>query len=85
MGDCFEELSAVGVKRCLQREYEIVLENNNEEEEIAGESAGVCAICLDKIEVENVKVLQCSHMFHAQCITISVARKSSCPSCTRTI
>ncbi|KAL4193455.1 hypothetical protein AMTRI_Chr06g177000 [Amborella trichopoda] len=44
------------------------------------ESNEVCAICLDKTEVETVKVLQCSH-FHSQSIGMWVARKSSCPAC----
>ncbi|KAL4193452.1 hypothetical protein AMTRI_Chr06g176970 [Amborella trichopoda] len=99
MGDFFEELSAI-VERSMQLYYsnsglvwrtwteekeEIALKSNDEEEEIAGESDEVCAICLYKIDAENVMVLQCSHMFHSQCVAIWVAHKSSCPLCIRPI
>ncbi|KAL4193451.1 hypothetical protein AMTRI_Chr06g176960 [Amborella trichopoda] len=66
---------------------EIALSNDDdeEEEEKGGKSNEMCAICLDKIEVENVKVLQCAHMFHSLCIGMWVTHKSSCPLCRRTI
>ncbi|KAL4193469.1 hypothetical protein AMTRI_Chr06g199530 [Amborella trichopoda] len=78
----YEELIRVlGLNTWTEEKEEIALESNDEEEEIAGESNEVCTICLNKTEVENVKVLQCSHTFHSRCIGIWVARKSSCPLC----
>ncbi|ERN13752.1 hypothetical protein AMTR_s00049p00184230 [Amborella trichopoda] len=69
------------------KKEEIALSNDDdeEEEEKGGKSNEMCAICLDKIEVENVKVLQCAHMFHSLCIGMWVTHKSSCPLCRRTI
>merc|ERR1712096_101331 len=40
-----------------------------------------CAICLDVIENDTRKVLQCGHQFHKDCIDEWFISKETCPIC----
>ncbi|KAL4232125.1 hypothetical protein ACF0H5_009700 [Mactra antiquata] len=40
-----------------------------------------CVICMDTIEVNDIKELACGHKFHADCIDQQFAYKEACPTC----
>ncbi|KAL4232122.1 hypothetical protein ACF0H5_009697 [Mactra antiquata] len=40
-----------------------------------------CVICMDTIEVNDIKELACGHKFHADCIDQQFVYKEACPTC----
>lgn len=42
---------------------------------------GDCAICFDKIELKDVKISDCNHYFHKDCLKHWTNIKNSCPCC----
>ena len=45
-----------------------------------------CAICMNDFdENENVRLLQCGHYFHANCVDQWLERSESCPLCRQSI
>ena len=40
----------------------------------------ICAICLDDSKPTNL-MLRCNHPFHTDCITVWLARSTTCPNC----
>lgn len=40
----------------------------------------ICAICLDDSKPTNL-ILRCNHPFHTDCITVWLARSTTCPNC----
>ena len=45
-----------------------------------------CSICgIEQIKIEDLKVLQCNHVWHRECITQWFKRSYSCPLCRNTI
>ena len=45
-----------------------------------------CSICgQEQIKIEDLKVLQCNHVWHRECITKWFKNNYSCPLCRNTI
>ncbi len=40
-----------------------------------------CIICRDKLGMENSKILNCSHIFHTECLKSWAVVQQSCPTC----
>lgn len=46
----------------------------------------VCVICQDNIEIESIiRVLQCKHLFHVNCIDRWFCENKKCPLCKKMI
>jgi len=51
---------------------------------LSGDST--CAVCLCDMELnQSVRVLNCQHCFHSDCITIWLKQRASCPLCVRRV
>ena len=48
---------------------------------IAGKVAEDCAICLTKMDANNVVSTYCGHKFHSQCLVDSLQHDRRCPVC----
>lgn len=44
-------------------------------------TVGYCSICMEHIDAEEVKTLECGHKFHIQCILHWQNRTAVCPNC----
>ena len=44
-----------------------------------------CPICLNVIEMRNVTITRCGHVFHASCLFDATRRRNSCPMCRRVL
>jgi hypothetical protein len=42
-----------------------------------------CAICLDDINIKDMKILECNHKYHKECIDEWTKKKQICPYCRR--
>lgn len=42
-----------------------------------------CAICLEKIRENNIRVLGCGHVFCSSCIQMWKKRSGNCPFCRK--
>lgn len=40
----------------------------------------ICGICYDEL-LTDVRVLECKHIFHTECINLWIERSNSCPFC----
>jgi len=46
----------------------------------------VCSICLDKLNSEKEVIkTKCEHVYHKDCLTVSITTRDSCPLCRRRI
>jgi hypothetical protein len=46
-----------------------------------------CGICqMELVEGDNLRMLPCAHIFHAQCLVdmVAIGRRADCPQCRRT-
>lgn len=50
-------------------------------EEVIQSENTTCVICLEPLDTDNVKLNNCSHVFHMACITEWLIRKRECPMC----
>jgi hypothetical protein len=45
-----------------------------------------CAICFEDYDLQSkVRVFECTHGFHSECIDLWIQRKAICPTCKRTL
>jgi hypothetical protein len=42
-----------------------------------------CSICLENIDINDLKILSCNHKFHADCINEWIKKKPICPYCRK--
>jgi len=42
---------------------------------------GECPICFDSIDMKNIAVTECGHMFHSTCIFRNLELRIDCPMC----
>lgn len=59
-----------------QREYHI--SNCNP---ITDQTFGDCPVCYNLLEMRNLTITRCGHVFHASCLFDSLKRKNKCPMC----
>jgi hypothetical protein len=71
-------------KRVLNAENEIKLLNERYTRIIQDISKDDCSICLENINSDPLKILDCNHIFHAKCIDQCI-ELTSCPICRREI
>mmetsp|Transcript_14292 Transcript_14292/g.48396 ORF Transcript_14292/g.48396 Transcript_14292/m.48396 type:complete len:165 (-) Transcript_14292:447-941(-) len=51
-------------------------------EEVSGERADACIVCLDNLDQDSCRIVQCGHAFHAQCLQSLVKHNiDRCPVC----
>jgi hypothetical protein len=43
-----------------------------------------CSICLESLN-QNIKVLECEHVFHIKCISLATEYRDKCPLCRHKI
>lgn len=78
----------VKYRRLLTRQNSRVLSNVPDLKRFStvGESPGVCAICISDLAVESSQVkLDCSHVFHYECLEKWVRQRGICPICRQCI
>ena len=69
------------------REYQpgarVVFDGNPEHGYCVGAEAAAdsCAVCMDEIELDEMKTLPCGHYFHQACIDKWAESKKECPNC----
>lgn len=44
-----------------------------------------CTICIDNVKGEEVKRLNCGHVFHISCIDAWIKKRCICPNCSKPI
>ena len=63
---------------CDEEDAEEDTEENNDED---NDEDATCSICFNNISVHDGVILQCNHIYHAECIKEWCKTKLSCPMC----